>query len=271
MTSPATEPVEETPPPEPPPQPPPSPQLANTEETLAQAEDTLAPVIVGAILAAYLLTDDDEGEGYGPSWGVIAKGALIPGEFMLKTAAYGFREITRGAILNAIIPLLLAHLFWFERNSRYLPNIGEYRTSEELRELATRSAEFAIDRAAEAMESLARDLDSPASRDFYRALSESRKQDELDVFARRTSRWMARESLFRAQEALAVELGFTHKRWISERDSRVRADHRTLDGRAVPRTGTFQTPTGSIRYPGDVTAPIHLWINCRCSLEWLTR
>lgn len=269
MTAP-TEPVEETPPPEPQP-PPTSPQLANTEEVLQQAEDSLAPVIVGAILAAYLLTDDDEDGGYGPSWGVIAKGALIPGEFMLKTAAYGFREITRGAILNAIIPLLLAHLFWFERNSRYLPNIGGYRTSEELRQLATRSAEFAIERAAEAMETLARDLDSPASQDFYRALSESRKQDELDVFARRTARWMARESLFRAQEALASELGFTHKRWVTERDARVRSEHRKLDGRAVPRTGTFQTSTGSIRYPGDVSAPIHLWINCRCSLEWLTR
>lgn len=256
----------------PPERPPSSPQLANTEETLEQAENSLVPVIVGAILAAYLLLGDDNDESYGPSWGVISKGALIPGKFMLKTAARGFREIVRGAVINALIPLLLAHLFWFERNAQISPGVRQvYRSSEQLRELAESSASFAMERAAEAMERMARDMDSPTSQEFYQAITKGPSEDQLEVFARRTARWLVRDTLFRAQEDLATAHGFTHKRWVSERDERVRSDHVRLDGKVVRVSAPFQVPSGSIRYPGDITAPVHLWINCRCSLEWLTR
>lgn len=239
---------------------------------MEQAEDSLVPIIVGAILAASLLLGDDEEDSYGPSWGVISKGALIPGMLVLKTAARGFREIVRGAVINALIPLMLAHLFWFERNAQQLPNIRRgFRSSEDLRRLAESSAGHAMEQAAEAMERMARNMDSPSSQEFYRAITKGPSEDQLEVFARRTARWLVRESLFRAQEELAPALGFTHKRWVSERDSRVRTEHRGLDGKVVRLATPFQTSSGNIRYPGDVSAPVHLWINCRCSLEWLTR
>lgn len=98
-------------------------------------------------------------------------------------------------------------------------------------------------------------------------------QDVVDKHARvaaaRFSRAIARNVAFTAQEATAQRLGFKKKRWITVGDERVRTLHRTRHGKAVRIGESFQTPSGPIRYPGDVLAPIHETANCRCSLEWL--
>lgn len=79
-----------------------------------------------------------------------------------------------------------------------------------------------------------------------------------------------------AQFAALQQQGYTHKRWLTARDSRVRSpnkgskyNHRAMDGKVELLEQPFTTPTGSrMMYPGDRSrgAPPGDWINCRCSL-----
>lgn len=59
-----------------------------------------------------------------------------------------------------------------------------------------------------------------------------------------------------------------HLMWISRGDPKVRKLHRSLHGRVRPPGTPFHTwPDGAtLNYPGDQTAPIDSWINCRCAL-----
>lgn len=239
-----------------------SPQIANSEEMMTEAENSLTPYIIAAILAVAPMAAEDEEPDYGAKWGVIAKGMLIPGYAMIQTAARGLRELVYGAVLNALIPLLLFRLRLFDVEGRYRGDVGE---------LARESAEYAVDQAVTAMMNQAVTVGHPDSMDFYETTERGGTDRVLRTFAERTSRWITREALFRAQSEMAEALGYSHKRWITVGDERVRSEHRRLDGRAVPVGSVFRTQGGQLRYPGDVSAPIHLWINCRCSLEFLNR
>lgn len=72
------------------------------------------------------------------------------------------------------------------------------------------------------------------------------------------------------QEFVARELGLRTKTWHTRLDERVRRAHRLLEGRTVPLGQRFITIGGTLRYPGDRSAPIELWINCRCALSFGT-
>lgn len=60
--------------------------------------------------------------------------------------------------------------------------------------------------------------------------------------------------------------GIRGKRWLSQRDSRVRTSHRTLDGTTIRLEDTFEVRGASLRFPGDPNAPPDETINCRCSM-----
>lgn len=91
------------------------------------------------------------------------------------------------------------------------------------------------------------------------------------IAARQLARRLVRRVVNRVQEEVNIEedLGWKGKRWISERDDRVRASHEYLDGKRVALGASFQTQNGPIRYPGDPLAPFGETINCRCYLELL--
>ena len=59
------------------------------------------------------------------------------------------------------------------------------------------------------------------------------------------------------------------KRWVTQRDAKVRSQHQTLEGKRVPYGDGFKVDGYSLRFPGDPLAPPHLTINCRCKLRWL--
>jgi len=59
------------------------------------------------------------------------------------------------------------------------------------------------------------------------------------------------------------------KRWVTQRDAKVRSQHRSLEGKRVPFADGFKVEGYSLRFPGDPLAPAHLTINCRCKLRWL--
>jgi len=58
------------------------------------------------------------------------------------------------------------------------------------------------------------------------------------------------------------------KVWITMKDEKVRDTHQPMEGVAVPTKEPFMVPTdgGSepMMYPGDMSASIGNWINCRC-------
>lgn len=87
----------------------------------------------------------------------------------------------------------------------------------------------------------------------------------LERSARISARWMIRNAIFQAQSEVAKVYGFTKKRWVSRGDTRVRHSHSYLDGQTVAIGSSFNLPNGgSIRFPGDFSAPIEETANCRC-------
>lgn len=96
-------------------------------------------------------------------------------------------------------------------------------------------------------------------------------QRHMNTSATRFGRMLTRDSAFGAQEAVAEALGFTHKRWITCLDDRVRLLHAARHGSTVVIGERFQGPGAGLRWPGDLTAPLNDTANCRCSLEWIRR
>ena len=64
------------------------------------------------------------------------------------------------------------------------------------------------------------------------------------------------------------QVGAISKTWVSNKDSKVRAEHRLLDGKSVDIGDDFTITGQSIRFPGDPLAPPSLTVNCRCRLKF---
>lgn len=94
--------------------------------------------------------------------------------------------------------------------------------------------------------------------------------------AERLVRTLYNSGANRAQLEALRAAGYTHKRWLTARDNRVRVakkgsrfDHRRMDGMTVPLEEPFTTPAGSrLMYPGDrsLGAPAGEVVNCRCTV-----
>ena len=113
--------------------------------------------------------------------------------------------------------------------------------------------------------------DPEVNRSFAVAQDPTITPKQIAVAATRIARQVARETVFKAQQAIARQLGYSHQRWVTERDDRVRHSHDMLDGVTVPLGTDFQTANGTLRYPGDKRASMSEYINCRCSLEMIKR
>lgn len=59
------------------------------------------------------------------------------------------------------------------------------------------------------------------------------------------------------------------KVWLSHKDSRTRPTHRLANGQEQPVNGVFYVGGSPMICPGDMTAPIGEWINCRCSMAFM--
>jgi hypothetical protein len=128
-------------------------------------------------------------------------------------------------------------------------------------------------------------------RSLARRLAELRRQNQstqriieklqleyaADYFtAERVVRTLYTAGANNAQLAALKDQGYTHKRWLTARDNRVRVaqgssrfDHRRMDGVTVPIDEPFVTPAGSrLMYPGDrsLGAPAGEVVNCRCTV-----
>jgi hypothetical protein len=71
--------------------------------------------------------------------------------------------------------------------------------------------------------------------------------------------------------AALQQAGFTHKRWVTRHDDRVRTTHREVDGWAVGMQAAFIVGGAPMMYPGDPMGPPQETINCRCVLVGVRR
>lgn len=62
------------------------------------------------------------------------------------------------------------------------------------------------------------------------------------------------------------QIGASTKTWISSKDTKVRSEHRLLDGKSVGVGNSFEVNGLLIRFPGDPLSPPQMTINCRCRL-----
>ena len=85
--------------------------------------------------------------------------------------------------------------------------------------------------------------------------------------ADRVSVWLSTAILNAAtQEATADDEEFLVMEWVTMHDEDVRAAHVDTEGQQRPPGEPYDVAGSEMRYPGDPTAPIELWINCRCTL-----
>lgn len=76
-------------------------------------------------------------------------------------------------------------------------------------------------------------------------------------------------------EAARHQAGAVQKIWFSSQDGRVRDSHRAAAGQRVPIAEPFLLRDGkgvrhTMQYPGDISAPPALWLNCRCVCLFVT-
>lgn len=83
--------------------------------------------------------------------------------------------------------------------------------------------------------------------------------------AKRAQNWARMQWIRMANAFGRTEWG---KEWVTQDDDRVRDSHASMDGQARRWDEPFQTAAGNyLMYPGDTSAPIEEWINCRCNLR----
>lgn len=226
-------------------------QPDETEQALEESENLIGPVLTAAIIAALAAQ-------------AVPTSVVFSPLFIGKLAAKGLSRIALSELQTLLVPLVLARVVALTDRSRPQINL-----SDDFYDTARESVDRAIELAQTRLQGATDRVDTAAINDLYdQDMSVQRKADAISTSV---TRWVVREAMFHAQAATATSLGYTHKRWITERDARVRPAHRHLDGIAVEVDQVFRTRDGVLRYPGDITAPPHLVINCRCSLEWLKR
>lgn len=72
----------------------------------------------------------------------------------------------------------------------------------------------------------------------------------------------------------AIESGKTHKKWITERDNRVRETHKEVSNKVIPIKDFFRVGLSRMRFPKDYeyagVFPEEI-VNCRCSIEYINK
>lgn len=68
----------------------------------------------------------------------------------------------------------------------------------------------------------------------------------------------------------AIAAGYTHKKWCTMRDKKVRDTHKMVEGKVIPIDDFFDVGDSLLRFPGDTEYDEGTeTVNCRCSLKYL--
>lgn len=88
--------------------------------------------------------------------------------------------------------------------------------------------------------------------------------DAREVEGKRVVETEATVTLGAATDAVMKAAGLTHKKWLSQRDDRVRHSHEECDKQGwIPIGSAF---VNGLRYPGDSNGSVEELVNCRCVL-----
>ena len=92
---------------------------------------------------------------------------------------------------------------------------------------------------------------------------------------------ITRTEIKRQQELVKLSqhslMGYTHKRWNTQQDSKVSLSHKAMQGKTIKLDKMFKIPgidrkpTAQVMFPGDPSAPIGQTINERCFLTYVKR
>lgn len=98
---------------------------------------------------------------------------------------------------------------------------------------------------------------------------EGRTETFMDMLIRRLGAALSTGAINESQNDAALAAGAVEKMWFSAQDGRVRPQHRHVNGQRVPIDARFRVRDRKGRvhrmaFPGDISAPPELWINCRC-------
>jgi hypothetical protein len=105
--------------------------------------------------------------------------------------------------------------------------------------------------------------------DIYERKSDGSGALGVESWAKRLANMIGQSILNDARDQAARESGGSRKVWISRADDRVRSTHRILHMERRDALEPFKVAGQEIMFPGDVSAPIDLWANCRCVMLWL--
>lgn len=112
-------------------------------------------------------------------------------------------------------------------------------------------------------------LPTPSAASFTADVSDTldKTRNPTQETVNRISIWLSTAILNAGtQAAVNDDPEFVLMEWVTMHDSDVRAEHAATEGQQRPTTEPYDVAGVPMRYPGDPTAPIELWINCRCSL-----
>lgn len=191
-----------------------------------------------------------------------AVAALIGGLLLQQVATSGVRTFdptTVTSLVQPILqPLLLSVGLIMLRRSRRRADVAGWAT------LSGKVIEDSVNRIVSAIEANAEYVSPDA---YARQTSGPVSADD---WTKRVANTIVTSVVEGFKRGLANRLGFNYKTWISREDTRVRDSHQYLHGKTVHRNDVFQSQYSgaTLDRPGDQTAPIGEWINCRCRLSW---
>ena len=108
---------------------------------------------------------------------------------------------------------------------------------------------------------------------FRESLGEALQQTEQPVGTveesqiERVTKWLGTYTINDGTWSGAGARGIRQKRWTTMNDSKVRDEHRVVDGQVRPIGAPFKVGGYDLRFPGDPVGPPELWINCRCIIQ----
>lgn len=103
------------------------------------------------------------------------------------------------------------------------------------------------------------------SLDLVKALTKTKRIDEYSHTV--IAAMVGNDVLSSATIAAATQAGEPYElEWISMHDGNVRHTHRVADGQRIKPGDKFLVGESQLRRPGDVSAPIKEWVNCRCTV-----
>jgi hypothetical protein len=111
--------------------------------------------------------------------------------------------------------------------------------------------------------------------DLRKQMEQTKKPVDLEKSARLIASSIATHATNLAAELAANDDDTPNDRfekvWVSMEDEKVRPTHKAADGQRVSLSGKFKVGESTMSRPGDPSAPIEEWANCRCLLAIMSK